>query len=190
MTTTKQFKDAVKAAVALAGGVSVKSVTWERAGKPIGGTLVRLLLGADVSETPDPRQDLTANEAGTLAPELSQSRLASVQIRCETINADTASDAHAKADEIEIGLSLQAVTAALATAGVVYVQAQGQTDISFWVDDCQIFARAFDAQFRYVYTRTDPTPVGVIEHVQVSGQLDIPPNSAIAIGTVDKPVPD
>lgn len=189
MTTPKVFRDGIVTAVAAAGGVTDKSVCWSEQGRPVANPVVVLSLTADVSETFDPRSCRTPS-GDDYAVALSTSRVATVQIRTETTNKTALTDAHALSDYIELGLSLQSVTALLAASGLVLVGTHAHTDLSYMSGDCLVYARTFDAQFRYEYGCTDPAVLGTIEHVQVSGELDLAPENTITIPVeqINKPV--
>ena len=188
MTTTANLRSAIVAAVAAAGPITSKAVFWAQAGRPIANPCVCLSPTTDLSETNDPRTSKTPDaETGNQVLDLSTSRRATIQIRSETTNSATAADAYALSDAIELGLSLTAPAAALAAQGVVLVRVHPHNDLSYMHGDCMIYARSFDAEFRYEYHRADPTQQGTIEHVQVSGTLNVPPDTAVPIGTLDKP---
>jgi hypothetical protein len=190
VTTPKAFRDGIVAAVATAGGVTAKAVCWSEQGRPAANPVVVLSLTADVSETFDPRSCRTPS-GDDYAVALSTSRVATVQIRTETTNKTALADAHALSDSLELGLSLQAVTTLLQAAGLVLVGTHAHTDLSYMSGDCLTYARTFDAQFRYEYGRADPTVLGTIEHVQVSGELDLAPANTITISVeqINKPEP-
>jgi hypothetical protein len=178
----------VVAAVAAAGPITAKAVFWAQAGRPIANPCVCLSPTTDLSETNDPRTTKVPDvDTGDQALTLSTSRKATVQIRSETTNAATATDAYALSDAIELGLSLTAAAAALAAQGVVLVRVHPHNDLSYMHGDCMIYARTFDAEFRYEYHRADPTQQGTIEHVQVAGTLNVPPDVTVSLGTIDKP---
>jgi hypothetical protein len=187
MTTVVQLRAAITAAVALAGSITAKAVVWDKAGHVIADPIVRLSITSDISETSDPRTVRETSPSGDLTIALSTSRVASIQLRTETSAAATPTDAQVLSVGIELGLSLASVTALLQSAGVALVRVHPHTDLSFSSGDCLIYARTFDADFRYAYDRADPIAQGIIEHVKVSGEL-ANPDITVPSSTIDKPV--
>ena len=187
MTTPAQFRTAVQAAIVLAGAVSVHAVVWGNAGQCIGNPIVRLFTTSETSCTNDPREVKTENEDGLLDLSLSALREVVVQIRTESTSEATANDAYQLSGWIEIGLSLQSVTDALYAVGIELVETTDASDVSFLSGDMMICARTFDARFRYEISRTDPTVIGVIEHVKVSGDITNPEQISLPVQQYDKP---
>jgi len=188
MTTPAQFRTAIVNAVALAGEITPKAVVWGNAGHPISNPLVRLLAGTELDCTNDPREVLTPDaDTGLLDKSLSTLREVTVQIRVESTSEACAGDAYALSGWISIGLALESVTAALSAVGIELIENLNSTDLSFQSGDQIIYCRTFDARFRYELSRVDPTAVGVIEHVQISGEVTAPPLILTPVTQYDKP---
>ena len=186
MTAWADFREAVRVACVSASGLPDGAVVWGNAGQPIADPVVRLFLSS-VRSPVDVREVRTENEDGTYDVALSKIAECTVQVRTETVAHATAADALAAADYLSLGLRLQAVNAALLTAGVVFVDTLDAVDLAFESGDLRIAARAFDALFRIEVGRTDPTPLGVIEHVKISGEVETPPTVDIPEETIDRP---
>jgi hypothetical protein len=187
VTTPAQIRVALTAAVAIAGDVSRHAVVWGQAGNPIANPVVRLFATTDLDCIFDPRVVQTPNEDGLLDQSLSTLRELTVQIRVESTSAACAHDAYETASWISIGLSLDSVTAALDAVGINLIEVLPSNDLQFLSGDVMTYARTFDARFRYEMSRVDPTVVGVIEHVQISGEVNAPPTISTPVTQYDKP---
>jgi hypothetical protein len=184
--TWTTFRAAVAAAVVAASEQPAGAVVWDKSGLPIADPVVRLSVTSAVDLT-EPREVRTEREAGDYAVALSVLRDVAVQIRCESVHAATVADAQNLASWIALGLQMQEVQVALHAAGIALIDSTGNTDLSYWDADRLIYARTFDALFRAEFERSDPTALGVLEHVKISGEVDAPPAIAIPEETISRP---
>lgn len=167
MTTRSTLRDAVKAAVYAAAGGAVKSaaIHWtDVGGMPVGDPLVALSTISDVRAQPV-RETLTP-QGEDLARSVADVRDLVVQIRGETLTADPLDFV----DTIRLGLELEASRALLeAQCVIVSTDRVGSVDLTYGSHGQKIRARAFELALRASFERADPTTVGTITTVKVSG---------------------
>lgn len=188
MTTWATFREAVRQAVVSASGVVSDAVVWGNAGQPIANPVVRLFVTSAKSAVGEARLVQVENEDGDYNLTASIVTDVTVQVRTETVDNATAADALQVAEYTKLGFALQAPDALLAAQAVVQVDQGGECfDVSFIDGDRMLAARTFDWRLRFGLTRTDPTPRGTIEHVKVSGTIDVPPEVTIPEETLSRP---
>ena len=169
-TTYAAFREAVRAAIVEASGLTDTAVVWEQAGVPVADPVAVLTVTSDVREVPV-RPELADNGDDTYTRTNSEMRRVAVQVRVESIDADALN----LANTIALKLERQAVRDIL-DAECVLVDIGGTTDHRYRAHDLWIQSRAFELFTRIVLEDTDPTAVGTIGTVQVRGEsLDLPP---------------
>lgn len=184
MSTPLEVREGFHAAVVEASGLHAAAVLWGSSEGAVGDPLIVLSTVSSVEVTPW-RETLVAVPAtGDLARSLSQTRDLTFQVKVETINGEVADDAFDLAQATALGLWKLSATGVL-EGSLIDFHPTIRPHIPFRFDGRLVHAFTFDATVRAQFTSTDPTAVGVIEHVISSGETSDP--TVIIPTEVDKP---
>lgn len=182
-TTYPVFREAVRTAAVQASGLSDEAVVWEVDGIPAADPVIILTAIADFRTDRTPvRSTLTPSGSNpdNLVQELSELRTIGIQVRVESIHAD----ALASLQDLALKLNQEAPRATLEEECVL-LRVGDTTDHRYRRDGMIIRARALTIECNIVLTITDPTEIGTIGTVEVTGELSNP-DISIPTMTIDE----
>jgi hypothetical protein len=172
LTTYPAFREAVRAAVVQASGLADAAVVWGQDGIPAADPVIVLTAIADFATSNTPVRSELTESGGTpdnRVQTLSELRTVGVQVRLESINADALNAVQ--------GMSLRLhreVPKGALSEECVLLRVSGTTDHRYRRDGMIIQARALTLECNIVLEDTDPTEIGTIGTVEVSGELSNP----------------
>ncbi len=164
-----EAKEAIKAAVVSAIGISPKSVLWKRGAVPFGNSLVFLDVTTAQQELPDRVEPVFNVAADKFDVETSTLMLFTISAYCESVSGDTLE----LAELLRSGLAWPSVKGTLGLAGVAVVGFPGSVIPvdNVILDDRAANAHLLDIQFRAEFHRADPEQITTIEHVETETTL-------------------
>lgn len=124
---------------------------------------------------------------------LSALKDSTIQFRAESTYDTPDSDALDLLNDLRFGLSKLAVTEALAAAGITMVDRPGPTqNLGFTSNNRRISSHGFEVVFRAVFGLETGESTGLLEHVELSGELQTPDESDLieVAFEVDDPTPE
>lgn len=190
MITPSQFRAALLAAAQAALPAArqlTTAVNWAGGARELADLRVLLDVVSEVSLSA--RDDLFAADG----QELSELVETTVQFRAESTYDSADTDALDLLHNIRFGLNRSnSVRAVLEAAGVVLIEQPGPTrNVSFRSNNRLVSSHAFECIFRCVFGLATEESTGLIEHVEISGDLDAASDSvAVDEFTVDDPTPE
>lgn len=172
-------RQAFAAAVAVASELSADSIIWGMAEGMAADPLITLSQ-THVKESTPWRETLSGTGAD-LDRALSKLVEITFQVRVETVNGTLLDDASDLAYDTLLGL--RRLEALEALAGAALVTTTDVRPMHYRHDSRIVHAWSFDAILRAELTRSDPTAVGTIDNVAISGEALEPPSTIIPVET-------